>query len=281
MFLKLPNRTLDLRQPQVMGVLNLTPDSFFDGGRYSNIDAALTQARAMLAEGAAIIDVGGESSRPGAVAVSLDEELARVLPVIERIKHELDCIVSIDTTKPAVMDAACSAGAELINDITALGADGALAVACRHSAAVCLMHMQGEPRMMQQQPQYGDVVAEVHAFLAARIAACAAAGLARERLLVDPGFGFGKALPHNLQMLAHLDRFLTLGVPLLVGLSRKSMFSQLLGLPLAERLPPSIAAAAIAVRSGANIVRAHDVAATVAAVRLAGAVRQAAEARAP
>jgi dihydropteroate synthase len=279
MILKLPGRTLDLHEPQVMGVLNLTPDSFSDGGRYVDADTALAQARTMIAEGAAIIDVGGESSRPGAASVSIDEELSRTIPVIERIKRELDCIVSIDTCKPAVMDAACAAGAELINDIHALLAEGAIEVAHRHAAAVCLMHKQGAPRTMQSDPQYSDVVSEVQAFLAARIAACEAAGIERDRLLIDPGFGFGKTMPHNLQMLAHLDRFLTLGAPLLVGLSRKSMFGQLLGLPVGERLAPSIAAAVLAVRSGAHIVRAHDVAATVAAIRFTSAVRQAGQAR--
>ncbi len=281
MILQLPTRTLDLSAPKVMGVLNLTPDSFSDGGHYSNPDAAVAQARTMISEGAAIIDVGGESSRPGAAAVSLDEELARVLPVIERLKRELDCVISIDTTKPAVMDAACEAGAELVNDITALRSPGAMETVQRHSAAACLMHMQGEPRTMQQAPQYQDVIGEVVAFLGERVAACAAAGIARDRLLIDPGFGFGKALPHNLQMLAHLDAFLALGVPLLVGLSRKSLFGQLLGLPTAQRLAPSVAAAALAVRAGASIVRAHDVGATVAAVRLAAALREAAAATAP
>ena len=276
MILQLPTRTLDLSAPKVMGVLNLTPDSFSDGGRYSNPDAAVAQARTMISDGAAIIDVGGESSRPGAAAVSLDEEIARVLPVIERLKRELDCVISIDTSKPAVMDAACEAGAELVNDITALRSPGAMETVQRHRAAACLMHMQGEPRTMQQAPQYQDVIGEVAAFLGERVAACAAAGIARDRLLIDPGFGFGKALPHNLQMLAHLDAFLTLGVPLLVGLSRKSLFGQLLGLPTAKRLAPSVAAAALAVRAGASIVRAHDVGATVAAVQLAAALREAA-----
>jgi len=279
MILKLPGRTLDLHEPKVMGVLNLTPDSFSDGGRYMNADTALVQTRAMIAEGAAIIDIGGESSRPGAASVSIDEELSRTIPIIERIKRELDCIVSIDTCKPAVMNAACAAGAELINDIHALCAEGALDIARKHAAAVCLMHRQGEPRTMQINPQYGEVVSEVQTFLAERIAACEAAGIGRDRLLIDPGFGFGKTMPHNLQMLAHLDRFLVFGVPLLVGLSRKSLFGQLLGLPVGERLAPSVAAAALAVRSGAHIVRAHDVAATVATVRLVSAVRQAGEAR--
>jgi len=278
MILKLPGRTLDLHEPQVMGVLNLTPDSFSDGGRFVNTDAALAKARMMIAEGAAIIDIGGESSRPGAASVSVEEELSRTIPIIERIKRELDCIVSIDTCKPAVMDAACAAGTELINDIRALSAEGAIEVARRRAVSVCLMHMQGEPRTMQSDPQYFEVVNEVQAFLAERIAACEAVGIGRDRLLIDPGFGFGKTIPHNLQMLAYLDRFLSFGIPLLVGLSRKSLFGQLLGLPVSERLAPSIAAAALAVRSGAHIVRAHDVAATVAAVRLASAVRRAGEA---
>jgi dihydropteroate synthase len=271
--LNLPNRTFDLTAPAVMGVLNVTPDSFSDGGRFLEPGAALAQARAMVEQGAEIVDVGGESTRPGAQPVSEQQELDRVVPVVERIRRELDCVISVDTTKPAVMRAACAAGAELINDVQALQQPGALEAAHETGAAVCLMHMQGEPRTMQRDPQYGDVVAEVRQFLAGRIAACEAAGIGADRLLVDPGFGFGKKLEHNLRLMAQLDAFATLGRPLLVGVSRKSMFQHLLGLPPGARLAPSLAAAALAVYLGAAIVRAHDVRETVLAVKSAAAFR--------
>ncbi|HEX4895368.1 MAG TPA: dihydropteroate synthase [Solimonas sp.] len=274
MILQLRSRRLDLATPRVMGVLNVTPDSFSDGGRHLDTEAALARAREMAGEGAAIIDVGGESTRPGAAPVGVQEELDRVVPVIERLARELDVVISVDTMKPAVMQAACAAGAELINDVLALRAPGALSVAASSGAAVCLMHMQGEPRSMQVAPAYGAVVTEVREFLAERMVVAQRAGIARERLLVDPGFGFGKTLAHNLALLGQLPAFHDLAVPLLVGLSRKSMFQQLLGRPLAQRLPASVAAATLAVWQGAAIVRAHDVAATVDALRLAAAVQQ-------
>lgn len=274
-YLQLPERCLDLTVPQVMGILNVTPDSFSDGGRWITPEAALAQARQMVGEGARLIDVGGESTRPGAAPVSEAEELDRVLPVVERLAAELDCVVSIDTMKPAVMRAAVAAGAELINDVNALRAPGAVEAAAGGSAGICLMHMQGEPRSMQQAPHYEDVVTEVHAGLAARIAACLAAGIARDRLLIDPGIGFGKSLEHNLRLLAQLDRFADLGCPLLLGVSRKSLFGKLLGLPVQERLIPSVATAALAIPQGAAIIRAHDVAATVQAVQTAYAIQQA------
>lgn len=279
MILQLPTRQLDLRNPAVMGILNVTPDSFSDGGLWIRPGQALEQARRMLAEGARLIDVGGESTRPGAAPVSEQEELDRVIPVVERLSAEVDAVVSIDTMKPAVMRAAMAAGAELINDVNALRAPGAIPAAAETGAAVCLMHMQGEPRTMQQAPVYRDVVAEVRAALAERIAACGAAAIGRDRLLVDPGIGFGKSLEHNLQLLAHLDAFAELGCPLLLGVSRKSLFGKLLGLPVERRLIPSVAAAALAIPQGVAIIRAHDVRATVEAVQTAAAIRRARQER--
>ena len=275
MQLRLKSRVLDLSTPAVMGVLNVTPDSFSDGGRFATVDAALAHARALVADGARIVDVGGESTRPGAPPVAEAQELERVVPVIERIRAELDCIVSVDTMKPGVMRAACAAGAELINDVMALRAPGALDAACESGAAVCLMHMQGEPRTMQQAPRYADVVREVAEFLAARVAACEAAGIDRSRIVVDPGFGFGKALEHNLQLLGALDRVAPAGVPVLVGVSRKSMFGQLLDRPVGERAAGGLAAAALAAWQGARIVRTHDVRATMDALKVTAAIRAA------
>lgn len=258
-----------------MGVLNVTPDSFSDGGRYVQPDAAVQHARLMVEEGATIIDVGGESTRPGAEPVPEAEELDRVVPVIERLRRELDCVISVDTMKPAVMDAACAAGAELVNDVLALQAPGALEVVARRRAAVCLMHMQGEPRSMQRDPRYGDVVAEVRDFLARRLQACAGAGIAAASLLVDPGIGFGKTDAHNLRLMAELDTLLGLGRPVLVGVSRKSMLGRLLGLPAERRLHPGLAVAAVAAWLGASVVRTHDVAATAEAVSMSWTLRQA------
>jgi dihydropteroate synthase len=266
-------RSLSLEHPIVMGVLNVTPDSFSDGGRYAALDPARTQAERMAREGAAIIDVGGESTRPGAQAVSADEECRRVLPVVAALAHALPLPISVDTSKPEVMRAAVEAGAALINDVRALREPGALEAAAECGVPVCLMHMQGEPRTMQAAPRYDDVVADVCSFLAARIAACIAGGIPREQLLVDPGFGFGKTLEHNLALLAGLDRLLDLGVPVLVGLSRKSMIGAVTGRPPGERLAGSVAAAALAAWKGAHIIRAHDVADTVDALALARAVR--------
>ena len=260
-----------------MGVLNLTPDSFSDGGRYLPLESALQRAREIHAEGAAIIDVGGESTRPGAAPVSEQQELDRVLPVIERIARELDVVISVDTMKPAVMRAAAQVGAALINDVNALRAPGALQAVADAGVAVCLMHMQGEPRTMQVAPRYADVVSEVDLFLRARVAACVDAGIARERIVLDPGIGFGKTLEHNLSVLAALARLNTQQLPLLVGASRKSLFQQLLGRPMEARLPGGLAVAALAVWQGVAIVRAHDVRATVDAVKVAHAVREARE----
>jgi dihydropteroate synthase len=266
------DRALDLGAPVVMGVLNVTPDSFSDGGRFTGVDAALAQARRMIDEGAAIIDVGGESTRPGAAPASLDEELSRVVPVIAALRRESRVFISIDTSKADVMAAAVQAGADIINDVRALAEPGALAMAARLGAGVCLMHMQGEPRTMQKAPHYDDVVAEVRDFLAARIAACEAAGISHPRIAIDPGFGFGKGAGHNLELLNQLHQLGALNTPLLVGLSRKSLLARLTGREVGDRTAGSVALAAIAVLHGARIVRAHDVAATVDAVRVAAAV---------
>ncbi|MDO9371571.1 MAG: dihydropteroate synthase [Gammaproteobacteria bacterium] len=272
-------KLLPLTPPCVMGILNITPDSFSDGGNFLSVSAAVQRARTMAGEGAAIIDVGGESTRPGATPVSVQEELDRVLPVIEAIRAELPVVISIDTSKPEVMRAAVEAGASFINDVFALRAEGALQAAVeinrRYSVLVCLMHMQGMPRTMQQQPHYDDVVGEVRNFLGERAQQCVTAGIPRERLLIDPGFGFGKSLAHNLTLLKHLDMFAGMNLPLLVGLSRKSMIGALLGNEVGERLYGSIALATIAVLKGALLVRTHDVRATVDAVKMAAAVQQA------
>jgi len=266
-------KSLDLAQPRIMGVLNITPDSFSDGGDFFSLDRAVERAQQMVEDGAAIIDVGGESTRPGAAAVPLDEELRRVVPVIEALRPVLTVPISIDTRKPEVMRAAVAAGAGLINDVNALQAGGALEAAAGLDVPVCLMHMQGGPETMQEKPAYRDVVAEVGDFLAARVAACLDAGIARERILLDPGFGFGKTVEHNLQLLRHLDRLVARGFPVLVGLSRKSLIGKLLDLPVDRRLAPSIALAVLAVWQGAAIVRAHDVRATSEAIRMCQAVR--------
>jgi dihydropteroate synthase len=274
-FLDCAGRRVDLTSPQVMGILNVTPDSFSDGGRYLATDAALAHARQMVEEGAAIIDVGGESTRPGAAPVGEQEELRRVIPVIERLAAELPAVISVDTRKAAVMRAAVAAGAGMINDIYALRDEGALRTAAQLEVPICLMHMQGEPRTMQAAPSYRDVVAEVKNFLADRVVACEQAGIARERLLIDPGFGFGKGVEHNLRLLKRLDAFADMGLPLLVGLSRKSLIGSVLNVTAAQRLYGSIALATIAVWQGAAIIRAHDVAATVQAIKMAAAVRDA------
>jgi len=264
--------SLDLSSPVVMGVLNVTPDSFSDGGSYLDPAAAVDQALRMVAEGAALIDVGGESTRPGANAVSVDEELRRVQPVVAALAQRVGVPISVDTCKPEVMRVVIDLGAGMINDVRALRAPGALEAVVRSKAAVCLMHMQGEPRTMQLEPHYSDVVEEVRAFLQQRAGACLAAGIERDRLVLDPGFGFGKALPHNLSLLRSLDRIVELGMPVLAGLSRKSMIGTILGRPVGERLHGSLALAALAVARGARIIRSHDVAATVDVVKIAAAV---------
>ncbi len=265
---------LEFDVPAVMGILNVTPDSFSDGGRFIGRDAATRQAEFMARDGAHIIDIGGESTRPGAADVSEQEELDRVIPVIEAVAAAVDVPVSIDTSKPAVMHAAVAAGASMINDIRALREDGALQAAVELQRPVCLMHMLGQPRTMQQRPEYGDVVAEVRDFLAQRVRECVAAGLPEDSIIVDPGFGFGKAPRHNVELLSNLRQLRTTGRPILVGLSRKSTLGDLTGRDVGERLPASIAAAVIAVIEGAAIVRVHDVRETVDALRVAAAVME-------
>lgn len=273
--LRCADRRLDLATPVVMGVLNVTIDSFSDGGRFADLDAALVQARAMVGAGAAIIDIGGESTRPGAQPVSLQQELDRVIPVIERLRAQCDVVISVDTMKPEVMLAAVRAGAGLVNDVLGLRAEGAVQAVAASGAAVCIMHMQGEPRTMQQDPHYADVVAEVGAFLQQRANECLANGIAKERICIDPGFGFGKTLQHNLVLLAQLPQLAATGYPVLAGLSRKSMLAALTGRAVHDRLAGSLALATAAVLGGARIVRAHDVAETCDAVRVAEAVRRA------
>jgi dihydropteroate synthase len=260
-FLRCGRFRLALDRPLVMGVVNVTPDSFYDGGLHASTAAAIAHARRLVEEGADLLDIGGESSRPGSEAVSLDGELARVLPVLDGLR-ELELPISVDTTKPAVMRAAIAHGASMINDITALGAPGALEAVAAGAAAVCLMHMRGEPKTMQADPAYADVVAEVRGFLAARVAVCVAAGIPRDRITIDPGFGFGKTVEHNLMLLRELGAIAALGVPVLAGWSRKSSLGRVTGRAPEERLASSLAAALIAVQRGARIVRVHDVAAT-------------------
>ncbi|HHW1646360.1 TPA: dihydropteroate synthase [Pseudomonas aeruginosa] len=269
------SRVLDLACPHVMGILNVTPDSFSDGGRFDRLDDALQHAERMVREGATLIDVGGESTRPGARSVSPTEELERVAPVVERIARELDVVISVDTSTPAVMRETARLGAGLINDVRSLQRDGALDAAVDSGLAVCLMHMRGEPQTMQDAPAYQDVVAEVGAFLQERVDACVAAGIDRERLLLDPGFGFAKTLEHNLVLFRHLQALHGLGLPLLVGVSRKSMIGKVLGREVDERLYGSLALAALALAKGARIIRVHDVAATVDVMRMISAVEMA------
>ncbi|BEE08189.1 dihydropteroate synthase [Aeromonas dhakensis] len=259
--------SLSLERPHVMGILNVTPDSFSDGGHFNQLERAMTHARQMVAEGATLIDIGGESTRPGAPDVSEQEELDRVLPVVERMVRELDVMISLDTSKAAVMREGCAAGAHLINDVRALLEPGALAAAAAADVPVCLMHMQGQPRTMQAEPHYDDLLGEVRAFFDERIAACLTAGIAREQLLLDPGYGFGKTLEHNYQLLAQQESLLDYQLPLLVGMSRKSMIGNLLGRPVDERLAGSLACALIGMQRGARIIRVHDVRATMDALR--------------
>jgi dihydropteroate synthase len=263
---------LDLSsRTHVMGVLNVTPDSFSDGGRYLALASALEHAVRLAEEGAAIVDVGGESTRPGAAAVDADEELRRVVPVIERLASSLAVPVSVDTRKPEVMRRALAAGAAMVNDVAALTAVGALDAVAASGAAVCLVHMQGEPGSMQAEPRYRDVVEEVRGFLRERVAACEQAGIARSRLVVDPGFGFGKTLEHNLALLRGLPEIAADGLPVLAGLSRKRMIGALTGRGEGDRLAGSLAAAAVAAINGARIIRAHDVRETVDALGVVAA----------
>ena len=266
------NRVLDLAHTHVMGILNVTPDSFSDGGRFAALDAALLHAEAMVLAGATLIDVGGESTRPGAPVVSPQEELDRVAPVVERIARELDVIISVDTSAPIVMTEVARLGAGLINDVRSLRREGALQAAAATGLPVCLMHMLGEPGDMQDNPHYEDLVGEVSTFLADSMARCAAAGIGAERIVLDPGFGFAKTLQHNLSLFKHMEALHALGRPLLVGVSRKSMVGQTLNRPVAGRLYGSLALAALAMTKGARILRVHDVAETVDVVRMIAAV---------
>ena len=263
---------LDLTRPHVMGIVNVTPDSFSDGGKYSSVDLAVEHALQLIAEGADILDIGGESTRPGADPVGLEEELRRVIPVIEALSKVTTVPISIDTYKPEVMRAAIQAGADIVNDICALREDGALEIVANSNAGVCLMHMQGIPQTMQINPQYTDVVAEVKQFLADRVEACLAHGIARERIMLDPGFGFGKTTAHNVALIQHLSSFVELGFPLLVGLSRKSVLGRIAGGDEQQRLHAGLAASVISVMKGAKIVRVHDVKATVDALKVVAAV---------
>lgn len=269
------SRQLDLTRPHVMGILNVTPDSFSDGGRFAARDAALRHAQAMVAAGASLIDVGGESTRPGARPVSSEEELQRVAPVVEALVRELDVIVSVDTSAPSLIREAAALGAGLINDVRSLTRPGALEAAAQTQMAVCLMHMRGEPGTMQDDPVYADVTAEVASFLQQRMLCCESAGIARERIVLDPGFGFAKTLAHNLSLFRHMESLHQLQRPLLVGVSRKSMVGQTLEKPVDQRLFGSLALAALAVAKGACILRVHDVAETVDVVRMVAAVEAA------
>ncbi len=271
MFLQCGNYRLSLARPLIMGVVNVTPDSFSDGGQFAAPRAALDRARQLIAEGADILDIGGESTRPGSGGVALEEERSRVLPLLEQLAGG-PVPVSVDTQKPALMREAIAAGASMINDINALQAPEALAAVAQSNVAVCLMHMQGTPAEMQNEPRYGDVVAEVLAFLATRVRAAHAAGIAADRIVIDPGFGFGKTLAHNLDLLRHLERFGALNVAVLAGMSRKGMLGRLTGRAVNERVFASVAAAVIAAEKGARIVRVHDVAATRDALAVWAAV---------
>jgi len=261
--------SIELDCPSVMGVINVTPDSFSDGGKFFTPPHALRQAGRLVDAGAEILDIGGESTRPGAASVGEQEELDRVIPIIEAIAADFDVAVSIDTSKPRVMREAVAAGAAMINDVCALQADGALAAAAELQKPVCLMHMQGQPRTMQAEPHYDDVVDEVIQFLASRVTQCVDKGIGKDLLVVDPGFGFGKTLAHNVELLANLRQLQRIGCPVLIGVSRKSPLGVITGRGVDDLLPASIAAAVVAVMQGAQIVRAHDVAETVDALRVA------------
>ena len=269
--------SLSLDRPHVMGILNVTPDSFSDGGNFNQFERAMAHARQMVSDGATLIDIGGESTRPGAPDVSEQEELDRVIPVVEQMVRELDVMISLDTSKAAVMREGCNAGAHLINDVRALQAPGALQAAAEAAVPVCLMHMQGQPKTMQEAPKYEDVFAEVDRYFVEQIARCERAGITKDKLLLDPGFGFGKNLTHNYTLLARLAEFHHFNLPLLVGMSRKSMVGQLLNVGPSERLSGSLACAVIAAMQGAQIVRVHDVKETVEAMRVVEATLSAKE----
>lgn len=270
-------QTLSLSTPQVMGILNVTPDSFSDGGTHNTPAKALEHARKMIAEGAAIIDIGGESTRPGAAEVSPEQEVERVIPVVAAIARESDVWISVDTSKALVIREAANAGAHILNDIRSFSEPGALQAAAQSGLPVCVMHMQGEPRTMQQAPHYQNVVREVYTYLEAQVARCVAAGIEKNHIILDPGFGFGKTLTHNYQLLDKLDLFHNLGLPVLAGMSRKSMIGQLMDIPPDERVAGSVACAVIAAMKGAQIIRVHDVKETVQAMKVVEATRLAKE----
>ncbi|MGP4843678.1 dihydropteroate synthase [Marinobacter sp. 1Y8] len=267
-------RWVDLSKPGVMGILNVTPDSFSDGGRYDALDSAVAHAEKMMREGAVFIDVGGESTRPGAAPVTVQEELDRVCPVVEAICRRLDVVVSVDTSTPEVISEAASLGAGLINDVRSLEREGALQAAAASSLPVCLMHMKGQPDNMQQAPYYDNVTAEVTAYLLARAAEAQVAGIAVDQIIFDPGFGFGKTVSHNFQLLAALDQLRAVGYPLLVGMSRKTMLGEITGREVGERLPAGLAASTIAALKGASIIRVHDVRETVDALKVVAALEE-------
>ncbi|ANW24808.1 dihydropteroate synthase [Vibrio coralliilyticus] len=267
------NKSLDLSTPQVMGILNVTPDSFSDGGKYNSLENAMIQAEKMINAGVSIIDIGGESTRPGAPDVALEEELSRVIPVIKAIRERFDVWISIDTSKAEVMRQAIEAGADIINDVRALQEQGALEVAAESGLSVCLMHMQGQPRTMQANPHYDDLLKEVGEFLQERVQACEAKGMKKSQLILDPGFGFGKTLEHNYHMLAHLEQFHQFGLPLLAGMSRKSMLFKLLDKAPAECVAASVSCATIAAMKGAQIIRVHDFEQTLDAVKIVSMVQ--------
>lgn len=267
-------RVLDLSQPHIMGILNTTPDSFSDGGQHNTFDNAVIKAKQMLAEGATIIDIGGESTRPNAPDVALEEELQRTIPVIKALRAQSDCIISIDTSKAQVMAQAIAAGADIINDVRALQEPGALEIAAAANVPVCLMHMQGQPRTMQENPYYENLIEDIQAFFQQRIDACQQAGIKLENIILDPGFGFGKTLNHNYELLKRLDEFNLLGCEVLAGLSRKSMIGNLLNKPTEQRLAGSLAGALIAMQKGAKIIRVHDVAQTVDVLKVWQATEQ-------
>ncbi|MEN3752660.1 dihydropteroate synthase [Mangrovibacter yixingensis] len=271
--------SLDLSHPHVMGILNVTPDSFSDGGQHNTLNEAVKHANLMINAGATIVDVGGESTRPGAALVSVEEELARVIPVVEALAQRFEVWVSVDTSRPEVIRESARVGAHLINDIRSLTMPGAIEAAAETELPVCLMHMQGEPRTMQEAPRYDDVFKDVEHFLTEQIVRCEAAGIAKEKLLLDPGFGFGKNLSHNYQLLARLSELHHFGLPLLVGMSRKSMVGQLLNVGPDQRLSGSLACAVIAAMQGAHIIRVHDVKETVEAMRVVEATLSAKENR--
>lgn len=274
MKIQTPTKTLTLDRPHVMGILNVTPDSFSDGGKFNSLELAIEQAEKMIAAGVSIIDIGGESTRPGAPEVTLEDELQRVVPVIEAIRAKHNVWISIDTSKAEVMRQAVNAGADLINDVRALQEPGALEVAAKAGVPICLMHMQGQPRTMQVSPCYQDVLTDVQAFLQERVAACESVGITREQIILDPGFGFGKTLEHNYHLLAHLEAFQQLGFPILAGMSRKSMIFKLLEKNPADCMVASVTCATVAAMKGAQIIRVHDVDETLEAMKIVQTIIQ-------